>query len=675
MIEAIHVRELMKIKPEDHWTIRRDPVDVIFEDQEIVNMTWVEIAVSSLFWEFASEFKVLITSRFSLNAHMKNGIYTSDTHSKFFSFVLFYLIDEIPNRNVDYLCHKVVEIRDRLYNYSVMHTGTDVMSMDIIDIIGILLNPVIAHVNKGIVNTRDSIDNAIRVVSNALENEPGLQNNSLVRMMKSKIIKKNQLMQCITARGYLTDMNSFEFPTGIVRGYAMGIRTIVSSLQESRSAAKSAMFAQRDLQNTEYSSRKLQLLDQNVARLHHCDCGSKHYLQFTVKPDNLPTLLGKYYVVEEESTEENHVIKPIRDTDTHLIGKTIRLRSTIKCQHEDPSGVCAVCFGELGWAVFPETNLGHMCTVTLTEKVSQSVLSVKHLDGSTSVQLIVVPEQYKKYLRSSRDGVSYYLSPQLKGKVYLQLSGRATANSRQITNINDIFTVNDIGQINPRRITEFRSIAMKVETTVGKSGTVITETVEIPIGYGHRPGSFSLALLSYFRDYYKISGQLPYTIDSDDIYVFDITGFPASDQLFILPLRNHNMADYSKEISSIIESSQAELEKRDKYVSPEALLLELYELVNSKLTVNLSVLEGIMYGAMIRSAENYDYRLPKPHTDRGLGVMSKLIAYRSFSAALSYQNHLDNLRDPVNFLIDDRMDHPMDSIFMPKEVADNIGFK
>ena len=108
-----------------------------------------------------------------------------------------------------------------------------------------------------------------------------------------------------------------------------------------------------------------------------------------------------------------------------------------------------------------------------------------------------------------------------------------------------------------------------------------------------------------------------------------------------------------------------DLKKRDKIASPASILAELYELVNSKLDVNLAILEVVVYGIMIQSAETYNYHLPKPWTDRGVGVKETIMQYRSLSATMAFEDHRDVLTNPITFLLDDRPDHPLDHFVIP----------
>lgn len=125
----------------------------------------------------------------------------------------------------------------------------------------------------------------------------------------------------------------------------------------------------------------------------------------------------------------------------------------------------------------------------------------------------------------------------------------------------------------------------------------------------------------------------------------------------------------SKEISGMLESSVDQMVTRDRLVLPETILKELFYLVNSRLRVNLAVLEIVHYGVMIVSAERQDYSLPKPWTESGVGVRAKTMMYRSLAVTMAYQGHSDVFVSPDSYVIKNRPDHIFDAILMPREVT------
>lgn len=55
------------------------------------------------------------------------------------------------------------------------------------------------------------------------------------------------------------------------------------------------------------------------------------------------TWVGMNYLDEDSGT-----YKPLKKSDTHLVGKTLNFRSIVAgCNHADIYGVCETCFGQL----------------------------------------------------------------------------------------------------------------------------------------------------------------------------------------------------------------------------------------------------------------------------------------------------------------------------------------
>jgi hypothetical protein len=493
-----------------------------------------------------------------------------------------------------------------------------------------------------------------------LGNGVDLPRNPVSLALRSKLVNANQVQQSIGPRGYLTDINSNQFRYPIIPGYVEGIRTLYDSVIESRSAAKALQFSKSPLQEAEYFSRRLQLMCQTVRHLHQdCDCGTKEYLRWQVRgvefneegdvifAGDLPLLTGKYYLDEESGK-----LKAITGHETHLIGKSIKMRSVIHCAHPDPYGICSTCFGELSLSVLDDrTNIGHMCCTSMAQKSSQSVLSVKHLDSSAAVEPISLSPEEKKLFRISNDGMSYILADRLKGK-----GVKLVIPAIYAPNITDVMANHNVDDLNIRQVSEMREISVIV-----KDGNVEYPPEKVQTFKNRRLASMTYAMLRHIR-------KTGWDFNANNDYVIDMTGWDWNEPVMTLPLIHFNMSDHSKDIASHLESSKKEMEERDKKVSPDSFLVELYKLVNDKLTVNLAVVEVVLYGAMIISAENDDYRLPKPWTDRGLGVMDMTMDRRSLSATMAYEGHYDVFISPESYTKKNRPDHPMDGIICPVEV-------
>jgi hypothetical protein len=95
----------------------------------------------------------------------------------------------------------------------------------------------------------------------------------------------------------------------------------------------------------------------------------------------------------------------------------------------------------------------------------------------------------------------------------------------------------------------------------------------------------------------------------------------------------------------------------------------LFELVNSKLNVNIALLEVIIYAAMVKNAAEGDYGLARNSPNRTLGVSKQTLVNRSLSAAYAYEKQTMTLSDPASFFNKNRPDSIFDVFVAPRETV------
>jgi len=330
------------------------------------------------------------------------------------------------------------------------------------------------------------------------------------------------------------------------------------------------------------------------------------------------------------------------------------------CAHADQYGVCSTCFGELSLSIPMDTNLGQITCTTFSGKQSQIVLSTKHLDNSAAVEAIVLELWKRAFLKVADDENSYILSDAIKNE-----DVRIVVYQKDAANINDIYAVKTIEELNITRVSELTSIGIRV---MNPDPDEVSPLVEIDVSLNRRLASFTYEFLHYIR-------AVGMTLDVNGNYEIDLKDWDWSKKIMTLPLRHINMSDHSRDVAMMLESSVGKMQERDQNVNPDAALVELYELVNDQLDINLAVLSVVMYSIMIVSAENGDYSLPKPWTPNGLGVMKLSMANRSLAAAMAFQEHREVFTDPGSFLKTNRPNHPMDMLVMPGEISKQMVWK
>jgi len=666
-MNKISARTLLGYTTEQLWSILTGSFILVFDNGEEIVTDYKMTLFSSYAWDFHREYP---DTPMLPNHHIKvilgDKRLGADTHLVLLGNVMWAVYEKYSQRVIDSgipeiefrdsLAEKIYRYTNVLYNDLSYRLEEYVTSIDITDFINAINCPAIKNANNSVEETQQSIDKTYKAINTALMNGIDLPNNPISLAARSKLVSIKQVFQCIGPRGYLTDTDSTVFhQKPVLRGYAQGLRGFYDTFVESRSAAKSLLFSKTPLQQAEYFSRRLQLMSQIVRNLHMGDCGTTEYLLWYVRgpviengilkrAGDLKQLVGKRYM------DSDGILKTITADSHELVGKTLKLRSVIHCAHPDPYGICSTCFGELSLSVPEDTNIGQMCCTSLAQKSSQNVMSVKHHDGSSVVDGIVLSDVDKQYLKVAPDDNSYLLADKLKG-----LDVKIIISVEQANNISDVLEVKDIGDLNITRVSELAEIG--ISTKVGSAYHIET----ISVNLGQRLASMTYPLLGYIKQY-------GWVVDERGNYVIDMKEWDWSKEILTLPLRHFNMSDHSSEIARMLESSVGKTNERDGNVSPDVALTELFDLVNDKLVVNLAALEVVLYGSMVISADKNQYGLPKPWTENGLGVMRLSMANRSLSAAMAYEGHREIFISANSYIYKNRPDHPMDGLLLPGEV-------
>lgn len=151
-----------------------------------------------------------------------------------------------------------------------------------------------------------------------------------------------------------------------------------------------------DIMNEEYMgsagyfNRNLMILTYGTISKTVYDCGSVNPIPITVDETVLEMMNGRFYYTHKNSG----VLRVLKKTDTHLLGKELWFRSPCTCNlNED---CCHVCYGTIALKV---SNLkgGFIYTTELmTSRVSQNILSAKHL-LKANAEKINFSDDFDKY--------------------------------------------------------------------------------------------------------------------------------------------------------------------------------------------------------------------------------------------------------------------------------------
>lgn len=652
--------------------------NVLFEDGQTVEMTAQQLIFSSHFWDLHRALPWLpIISDHCVNKVLNGKLLNASTHRQFFERTFWYIHDQALERGIPLTVEKVDALNEtiyrksnELYNYACVDLEEYVISTDLEDYLELFDNPHIAEAINNIKPTEESIANAYQIVQKVIMNDPALADNDLVFSARSSLVRMTQLMQCIVCRGFVTDIDSKIFPDPSMGSYVKGFENWYSLLIDTRTAAKSLHFSQSLLRQTEYNSRKLQILCQSVQTVHLGDCGSQEYYTFKIRPDeydytgklvrtgDIKRWAGKYFL--DEDTGKLRELKP---DDEQYIGKHLRFRSPLGgCAHPDPHGVCGVCFGAMAITIPEHTNIGYMLTAALMQILSQSILSVKHEDASSKSSKAVLTRHQAKFLEVDTTGMAYRFNRNLIGKqIKLHVA------ESQISGIASLKTTDNFDAVSPSHFSELNMVL--IDITNEKS---FEDELREPLDLSSekRNAFFTREALDHIKrtGWERVNSNV----------VLDFTDWDNRKPFAALPQRHFNNADHAKDIADLIqgraENDAKSKSKRNKQEGrPIDYFEDLYSTVISRLpNVPAVILEHIIYGASIRDSAKDDYRLPRAGHRGEMGVLNKTVPRRSMGAAMAFEDHVRELFTTTKgFNPATTSSHLMDVFVLPEEaVAD-----
>lgn len=664
-VDAILVRDLMKYTPKELFEGLSGTVPVLFEDQKVCYVKTGELVFSRYFWDLLAPYpNMLIKHTYLIQHYEDNGLFTSKSPNKLLSVMFKDIVkSSVPVNDTAFdhtsaLFHKMFRIVNDIYSeftYMIKHHS---LSISLKDFLEIQFDKDLMDAMNDIKDnpTEEYINRAYKTLDDIMMGER-YKDNPVRLAYICGLVKKNQINQVLGPRGKVTEMDSTIFKDPITNSFTLGMGDLYELATDSRSGAKALFMSDVGISNSEYFARGLQLVTMVVEKLKFGDCGSTDYREWYVRPkeDNdgkgypgdLSRIVGKYYLDEETNT-----LKVISADDTHLVGKTIKLRSADKCKLKNKKHICSTCFGELSYSVHRHTNLGHICTSTLTVQVSQGSLSTKHYVSSAIASAIILASNLNKFF-TIKNNNEYVLK---QGIVKKGDTLKMVIEGSEVFGIKDIGKNTDLSNIDPGRVTRIE----KIYLYHGKEGS--EDYTYIPIRMDNRYGHFELRFLNYIR-------QVGYEIDDEGRYHIDISRWKSNMPFMKVPDIEFNFLDFNEEVKRYFKTNINERGYKD---TPDSFIQKLFTLISRKLFVNIAVLEVIVYAFSIYDDSKNNFDLSRGSTKPTMGKMDEIISNRSASAMLVFENTFKELTKPELFDSSHRPDHVMDVMIKPNEVIANL---
>ncbi len=672
-VRKYSARKLIQASTADLARIFKGKFILVFDDGEMLTSAR-ETIYSSIFWDFhrlVPEMPILKSHhvRNFLGEFAVDGIdwktekyYNSKMHNDIGKNV-YWMAHSIRNKNRPHRFDKelnklYLQTINNLYNFLASLEGYE-LSFNDREYLEIRFHPFVDAAQKRLTRDPKVISDTTKEVLNFVKTSPDFDNNSLAKSVRAGLVREMQFMQCILVRGYVEDIDNNIFEEPILHGFLDGLSQFENFI-ESRAASKSLLYNKKVIQFVEYFSRTLQLQAMIVKNLHKGDCGSNSYTRWSVRPSlvdtvtgrkvrdcDLKNLQGKYYKLNYEDKD----LQIVGPNDNHLIGQTILLRSAVAgCRHPDPHGICSVCFSTLA-SSFDEHNLGQQCAAEIAAGQTQNVLSQKHAQSSSVAEPIIIDDSNRSIFKTNDDKDSYILTDQMLGKDFYIILAKSECPG--FIDLDYVNSVDEIGSIT--HASELTSITFVIR------GNEFEDRYTIPVCMGSRRSSLSMEMLDY------VKRNRP--VIKDDNYIVDMKNWRSKDTPFAtMPLSQESPYIRAARIQSLVLGDAKNTNDRDTAEAPRALVQLLFDLLNANLSINIALVEVIVYSLMVRNTTGNDYFLPKEGDRMGLGVNSRAMSKRSLGGLMAMEDHARVILDPESYDPNiPRLDHTYDVLLKPQE--------
>lgn len=638
---------------------------IVFDDGSTSTVYQRETLYSSWFWEiFRGYEQTVITNKHHVHSVLKGKPLGSGTHNALCSNILKSIVTsygDIRPAFKEPILKAIYKAISDSQKRLIVETKETPIGIDILDFIQIANHPAVRSFKEKAFLDPDKIKYAYEGISKLIQTLPDFDDNGLAKAVRAGMVRDNQVLQCVAFRGFATEVDGTVYPKPIWSNYVSGNRALADFAMDSRTAAKSHFYSDASLKDSEYRARIFQLYGCVLQNIVYEDCGSDKLKPWFVKGEikdatgtvtyggDLPMLIGKYYRLSP-----NDPYSVIQGDETHLVGQTIWMRTVLGCKAKDPHTACHICAGELHHNISRFDNLGHLGIVTTTGQFTQNILSIKHVNMSSVIIKILLGDFERKYLNVGENGDGFYLNhPEKFGK---NTKLFVSVIRDEAPGLRDISEMDVTQQISLPRISQTTLIRLVYE---GADHHQIDVTVNVKVKKA--PSMLSRDAIDYIHD----NG---WSVDDNNNFVLDMSKWDFSKPFLVLQNKEVSFVDLANEVRSMIQSSQKVFKNRAKENAPFVLLQELFDLVNSKLKINILSFEAIIYGLIVESSTSI--AMGRHSEDQTLGIADTLVTYRSLGPAMAFEAHNKALFSPLYHAKGKRPDSLMDSFLNPQEVVE-----
>ena len=640
-MSVISAREVLNMPRESVWQLAHPVYTVKFDDGVSASIRRNPLIFNRYCWELLQMFpSTPIPHSCDASLVISGDSYDADTHKHTLQRVYSHIVQYNNLQTFaskEPILKRVYEVLDLIHNEIVESISSHVATIDATDFIKVINDPVIKAAQENMRPTPEGVDRVYKQIKNYIQTAP--LSNRFVAAYRNKSINDNQANQCIGPRGFVSGRDLMVYLHPVQNGFIRGVGTLYELLVESLTAAKSLAANESNIKQSEYTSRRIQLLSMVVKGAVDGDCGSTEYLSLLISANMLDSLKGKYYL------KPDNTLGCIDGSETHLVDKIIQFRTTLGCKHSKSAYVCTTCLGKLGQNFQGNSNLGYLMVAYLMEKITQAILSTKHLTHSVKKSLIQLSGMAVKYFHATEEGDLYFHKDiDLKG-MQLVLSNSKLSKLVDVLNL-------------PHTNINFNKVGELDEVIIRNTNLKVPTNERLSLTYKDR----NCIITKQFLEYMK---RVKLETDSRTNFIIPMDGWDKSEPIFNSPLKEANILNFVNRISRLIEK------KGDKITDPHEKLIRLFTLVLEKFSINLSVLEVIIYATTTYNAPGGNYNLGRnsqhPYSDEAM----TLFTHRDFAGFAAYERQIGPLIENPMVLFGNgpRQPHPIALYFTPNSLV------
>lgn len=671
-MEQYHIRDLIYMTEDEIWDLPKPgKIEIEFEDGVKLVSDTVNVMIGSWYlWRIAADWEEVKVSH-------KLFVHDATFTDQLFRDLLWEAIEgtmelTIPKEDVWLLAQ---QLYNRSYNAIVTRCHRFISNTTYSHITQLLEDKDIKAANEAVTDALPTIDRAHATIERVMRSGK-YKNNPIVRAVTNSTVKIAQILQSIGPRGRTTDIDSVIYTIPIKRGFAMGLGSLPAYAMESRSAAKALLFNKDPVAAAEYFNRKMQLVCAVIRRIYPGDCGTTDTHEFTVPHDKyglkmIASLAGLYEVINDHGRD---VLREIRRGDKHLLGKTIRFRSSLCCLKAPEQMICEKCYGVTSYGMPYDANPGHVSSTSINEPTTQIIISTKHLDFIVHMFMAILSEREKDYLEVKEGKEDeLYLKP-VKGRKNIWIAFPA----REAMGLVDINYAARISDMDVARVSALTQVSFYLKD----DGTDATAQEQVfDMVRSGTSASLSVPALKYLK-------ENSWERDGNWLHV-DMSNWNFSKPLFIYQHKHENMGEFARRFETFIRSARPDtdedgtptpiVESNSKstkhraqmlvnYRDVDEALLDAFYLISEKLgNIHMGHIATVLMASRVNDTRIGDWNMPAGKYRGVFRAHDEIIRHRSLGVAMLYQRQSEVFNDPTSYLESRRPTSIMDDlIYIPE---------